>query len=144
MGSTNPLDDRDTSSAAPVEQRLDVWLDVACLFKTRSEAQQACRGGKVDVNREAAKPHRLVRPGDEVRITRAIGRKQIVVVRALSEHHVPKAAARELYQDTTPPPTPEEVEMRETERLFRAGNRPRVGGAPDKRDRRAIRRLKGW
>ena len=30
------------------------------------------------------------------------------------------------------------------ERLFRAGNRPRVGGAPDKRDRRAIRRLKGW
>ena len=30
--------------------RLDVWLDVACLFRTRSEAQNACRGGKVTVN----------------------------------------------------------------------------------------------
>ena len=48
--------------------RLDVWLDVACLFRTRSEAQAACRGGKVDVNGNAAKPNRLVRPGDELRI----------------------------------------------------------------------------
>jgi ribosome-associated heat shock protein Hsp15 len=142
MGSKTS-DNRGVSATALAEQRLDMWLDVACLFKTRSEAQQACRGGKVDLNQEAAKPHRQVRPGDEVRITRLPGRKQIVVVRGLSERHVPKAAARELYQDTTPPPTPEEVEMREMERLFRAGNRPRIGGAPDKRDRRAIRRLRG-
>ena len=30
--------------------RLDVWLDVACLFKTRSLARTACQGGKVEVN----------------------------------------------------------------------------------------------
>ncbi len=30
--------------------RLDVWLDVACLFKTRSDAKRACEGGKVSVN----------------------------------------------------------------------------------------------
>jgi len=30
-------------------QRADVWLDVACLFKTRSLAQAACRGGKVEL-----------------------------------------------------------------------------------------------
>ena len=30
--------------------RIDIWLDVACLFKTRSEAQRACKGGKVDLN----------------------------------------------------------------------------------------------
>ena len=29
--------------------RLDQWLDIACLFRTRSEAQKACKGGKVDV-----------------------------------------------------------------------------------------------
>ena len=46
--------------------RLDVWLDVTCLFKTRSEAQKACRGGKVDVNGQAAKPHRELKPGDEL------------------------------------------------------------------------------
>ena len=44
--------------------RVDVWLDVACLFRTRSEAQRACRGGKVDVNGESARPNRIVRAGD--------------------------------------------------------------------------------
>ena len=43
--------------------RLDVWLDVACLFRTRSEAKRACEGGKVEVNGARAKPHRDVRPG---------------------------------------------------------------------------------
>ena len=36
--------------------RIDVWLDVSCLFKTRSEAQKACKGGKVSVNGQSAKP----------------------------------------------------------------------------------------
>ena len=63
--------------------RLDVWLDVSCLFKTRSEAQQACKGGKVHVNGRSAKPHRDVKAGDIVEITRTLGRKQRVVVRAV-------------------------------------------------------------
>src|SRR5437764_7672663 len=86
--------------------RLDLWLDVACLFKTRSEAQKACRGGKVAVNGQAAKPNRLVRAGDELEITRPHGRKQRVAVRGLADRHVPKAEAKTLYQDLTPPPTP--------------------------------------
>ena len=49
--------------------RLDVWLDVACLFKTRSESQKACKGGKIDVNGQRAKPHREVTPGDRISIT---------------------------------------------------------------------------
>ncbi len=123
----------------PTCERLDVWLDVACLFKTRSEAQKACKGGKVEVNRVPGKPHRQIRPGDEIRITRTHG-KQTVIVGALAEHHVPKAEARELYRDITPPPTPEELEMRRLERLVKP---PRPLHRPDKRDRRALRRLKG-
>lgn len=122
------------------EQRLDVWLDVACLFKTRSEAQKACKGGKVEVNREPGKPHRQIRRGDEVRITRVRG-KQIVIVAALAERHVPRALARELYRDVTPPPTPEEIEIRRLERLVRP---PRPLTRPDKRERRALRRFKGF
>ena len=45
--------------------RLDVWLDVACVYRTRSEAQKACRNGKVDVNGQPAKPNRRIRVGDE-------------------------------------------------------------------------------
>jgi len=121
--------------------RVDVWLDVACLFRTRSEAQKACKTGRVQVNRQTATPHRDVRPGDEIVISRPLGRKQILVVRGLAERHLPKAEARALYEDLTPKPTDEEIEMRRIERLTRALNRtPAV--TPDKRERRRIRKLK--
>jgi ribosome-associated heat shock protein Hsp15 len=123
--------------------RLDIWLDVACLFKTRSEAQKACKLGKVEVNGQTAKPHREVRPGDRLVINRPLGRRQTVVVRGLADTHVAKAEARELYEDQTPAPTPEEVEMRRMERLARQFMRPASAGAPDKRERRELRRVKG-
>src|SRR5438045_6451910 len=99
-----------------MDVRLDVWLDVACLFKTRSEAQRACKGGKVDVNEQTAKPNRVVREGDELQISRGHGRKQKVVVRGLADRHLPKADARTLYEDVTPKPSPEEIEMRRIEK----------------------------
>ena len=121
--------------------RLDVWLDVACLFRTRSEAQKASKGGKIDVNGQPAKPNRRVRAGDEIEISRPFGRKQRLKVRALADRHVPKAEARALYEDLTPPPTPEEIETRKLERMYRAAMSP--PRAPDKRQRRALRQLKG-
>ena len=121
--------------------RLDVWLDVACLFKTRSEAQKACRLGKVSVNGATAKPHREVKPGDELIIARPLGRRQTVVVKAVTDTHVARAEARLLYEDRTPPPTPEEVEMRRLERLFRATSL--TAGRPSRDDRRTRRRISG-
>jgi ribosome-associated heat shock protein Hsp15 len=123
--------------------RLDIWLDVSCLFKTRSEAQKACKGGKVDVNGQAAKPHREIRPGDEIQITRRFGHRQTIVVRELADKHLAKSEARTLYEDLTPQPTPEEVELRRIARLAAPFVRPASAGAPDRRERRALRRLKG-
>ena len=123
--------------------RLDLWLDIACLFKTRSEAQKACRNGKIDVNGQTAKPHRELKVGDEIVVRRPLGRQQRVVVQAFAEKHVPKAEARELYRDLTPPPTPEELEARKLARMAGPFIRPRSAGTPDKRERREIRRLKG-
>ena len=121
--------------------RLDVWLDVACLFKTRSEAKRACEGGKVDVNAEHAKPHRAVREGDRIRITRPFGRHQDIVVRIVIDQHVKKSEARVLYDDVTPKPTAEEIEMRRMERVYRAATQ--AAGTPDRRRRREIRKAKG-
>ena len=121
--------------------RLDVWLDVACLFRTRAEAQRACRNGKVDVNGITAKPHREVRVGDTLRIGRPFGRSQTVVLKAVADTHIAKARARALYDDLTPPPTPEEVAMRRIERVYHATMAPKT--RPDKRERRTLRGLKG-
>ena len=128
------------SDKAAESVRLDVWLDVACLFKTRSEAKRACEGGKVEVNGDGAKPHRLIREGDRIRIGRGFGRHQDVIVRIAIDQHVKKAEARALYDDTTPKPTPEEIEARRMERVYRAA--AQAAGTPDRNRRREIRRFK--
>ena len=123
--------------------RLDIWLDVACLFRTRTEAQKACKGGKVDVNGHSAKPHRDLKAGDVIEITRTLGRRQRVVVRGLTERHIPKAEAKKLYEDTTPPPSREEQAMLDLIRLagpHRGVRRP--AQTPDRRERRRLRREK--
>jgi ribosome-associated heat shock protein Hsp15 len=121
--------------------RLDVWLDVACLFRTRSEAQQACKGGKVSLNGHSAKPHREVKPGDTVELTRPLGRRQRVVVLATADRHIPKAEARALYNDVTPPPSAEEQAMLDLLRIARPGRRG-PAETPDRRERRRLRREK--
>jgi len=60
---------------SPDSLRVDKWLWAARFFKTRSLAALACAGGKVDVNDDAAKPAKLVRVGDRLRITQRQGRR---------------------------------------------------------------------
>lgn len=121
--------------------RLDVWLDVACLFKTRSEAQKACALGRVALNDQPAKAHRLVQIGDQIVISRPFGHKQTILVQGVADRHVARAEARKLYEDRTPPLSPEEAAVRRVERLYRAASRS--SGTPDRRVRRELRRLKG-
>jgi len=129
-------------AAKPDESlRLDVWLDVACIFPTRSQAKAACEGGKVDVGGARAKAHREIRPGDRIGLSGADGTRRELVVRGLAGRSVPKAEARKLYEDVTPPPPPEVLEARRLDRMLA----PRkASGRPDRRERRERRRLKGW
>ena len=120
--------------------RLDTWLDVACVFKTRSEATKACRLNKVIVNGQAAKPHRIVKIGDEMEIHRPLGRKQLITVLGLADSHIARADARLLYEDRTPKQTQEEIEVRRLERIYRAAATPK--NRPDRDLRRTLRRLK--
>jgi ribosome-associated heat shock protein Hsp15 len=121
--------------------RLDVWLDVACVSPTRSQAKAACEGGKVDVNGTRAKPHREIRIGDRVVLTGRRGERRELIVRGLAKRSIPKAAARQLYEDVTPLVPPEVAEARRLDRMLA----PKVdGGRPGKRERRERRRQKGW
>jgi ribosome-associated heat shock protein Hsp15 len=127
------------ASSAPQSTRLDVWLDVACVFPTRSRAKAACEGGKVDVNGARGKPHREIRPGDRVVVSGRDGARRELIVRGLAERSIPKAQARALYEDVTPAPAPEAVEARRLDRLLS----PRDDGTrPDKRARRERIRFK--
>lgn len=127
--------------AESVAVRLDVWLDVTCLFRTRSEAQRAIKGGKVALNDHRGKPHREIHAGDTVCITRTNGIKQLVEVLGIADRHVSKHDARTLYADRTPPPSKEEAAFRALMRHV-GPNNPAKMGSPNKRQRRQLRKLK--
>jgi ribosome-associated heat shock protein Hsp15 len=120
--------------------RLDKWLQVAQVFKTRSRATAACERGHVQVNGTVAKPHRQLRVGDRLEVE--LGEwSRILVVRELRERSLPRAEARALYEDLSPPrPAPDPLA-----RLLR---RPPVArdpgaGRPTKRERRRLERERG-
>ena len=48
------------------EVRIDKYLWSIRVYKTRSDATDACKGGKVRVNGNDIKPSRPIRPGDVI------------------------------------------------------------------------------
>lgn len=95
----------------------------------------------MDVNGQTGNPHRILKLDDVVEISRPHGRHQKVIVRGFAEQHIAKADARKLYEDVTPPPSPEELEVMRMTRLARPFFRPSAG-SPDKRERRELRKMK--
>jgi ribosome-associated heat shock protein Hsp15 len=113
--------------------RLDAWLKLVCLFKHRTDAADACKGGHVKVNGQRAKPAAALREGDVVEYLGGDDRYHKVVVLGLPEKPVSKAVARTMYEDQTPKQDPDPLRL-----LLR----DRGAGRPTKRDRREMERLK--
>lgn len=119
--------------------RLDQWLWAVRLYKSRTLAADAIKGGHVKVGGEAAKPAHTVKPGEV--ITARID----VLTRTLRVTGAPKSRVSaklvpEFAEDLTPP---EEFEKARSP-FFRAPAFRRPGaGRPTKRERREIDRLEG-
>lgn len=70
-----------------------------------------------------------------------LGQRRALIVRGLGERSIPRSVAKTLYEDVTPPPSPEALEARRLERLYAPR---RDAGRPDKRTRReTIRNKRG-
>ncbi|UGT70721.1 RNA-binding S4 domain-containing protein [Nocardia gipuzkoensis] len=117
------------------QARVDSWTWAVRLFKTRSAAAEACRGGHVRVNGAPAKPAQPVRPGDEVRI-RSSGIERIVIVERIVTKRVGAPIAAQCLIDRSPPPPPREI-------VASMPRRDRGAGRPTKRERRETDRLMG-
>jgi ribosome-associated heat shock protein Hsp15 len=117
--------------------RLDKWLQVARVFKTRSQATHAVDLNRVRVNGQSAKPHRNLAPGDRVEVQ--LGEwTRVLIVKELRDKPVSKEEARTLYEDKSPP----RPESNPFQRLLR---RPPVlrdagTGRPTKKERRDMER----
>lgn len=122
-----------------IDVRLDKWLQVARVFKTRSQATRACNLSRVKVNGTTSKAHRSLSVGDRLEVEKGDW-THILEVKKLRDKPVPKAEARELYEDHTPP--------RPKDPLDRLMRRPPVrrdkgAGRPTKKERRQLEKLLG-
>jgi ribosome-associated heat shock protein Hsp15 len=113
--------------------RIDKWVWAIRLYKTRSDATDACRGGHVKVNGQTAKPAASVTVGDRV-VVRAHGTERDVEVVTVIDKRVGAAVAAACYVDHTPPV----VDLPR----FTVAERERGAGRPTKRDRRLLDRLR--
>lgn len=119
--------------------RIDKWLWCARLFKTRTLAADACKGGKVKIDDVSVKPAREVKIGDEIQVQIEQLHK-IVRVKSLIKNRVSAKQIIDVYDDITPA---EEYERIEFMHAFKNEWRERGAGRPTKKDRREIERLKG-
>jgi ribosome-associated heat shock protein Hsp15 len=117
--------------------RIDKWLWAVRLFKTRTEAADACKGGKVKVNNDSVKPSRELKVDEIVTVQQGV-MKRTVRVKALLEKRVGAKLVNEYMDDLTPG---EEYEKLRVQKEMNAFKGYEGKGRPTKKERRNIDRL---
>ncbi|MBN2102662.1 RNA-binding S4 domain-containing protein [bacterium] len=118
------------------ETRLDRWLMAARFYKTRSQAADACNGRKVKVNGKTAKPHKIIRKGDEITIHHHDRYRDIKVLE-LADRGLPPALAHELYHEEEKIRlTENDIEFIRKMQKLEHRNRLKYKGRPTKKRRR--------
>jgi ribosome-associated heat shock protein Hsp15 len=120
-----------------VSMRLDRWLWCARLYKSRTDAAEAVKGGHVKANQQRAKPAFEVKIGDCLTIQRSHEEVELVVC-GMPARRGPAAEAAQHYQETAQSQVQRDRarEQRQQERLVAM---PPTRGRPDKRTRRLMR-----
>jgi ribosome-associated heat shock protein Hsp15 len=115
--------------------RLDKYLWSIRLFKTRSQAADACDKGRIKFNGDAAKASRHVIIGDEYEVKTEQKRWRIKVT-GLLDHRQQYSEAINYYSDITPPDELERLQYQAAS--FNTGKRQSKVGRPTKKDRRDL------
>ncbi len=124
------------------QQRLDKWLNISCLFKTRAQATRACDDRKVKVNNEVAKPSKMIHIGDVLTIKQKGGQYINYTISGLAHKNVSAKDAREMYVKEELELSDEAKELiglhyKSTKQL-----KPKYKGRPTKKERRKMDKVK--
>lgn len=118
--------------------RIDKWLWAVRLYKTRAQSSEACKGGKVKIDGQNAKPSREVNVGDIIEVQLKGILRKVKIIKA-QKNRVAAKFVPDLMVDLT---APEEYEKQEMIRQLNVEKRDRGTGRPTKKDRRTISKLK--
>ena len=115
--------------------RIDKYLWAIRLFKTRSQAADACDKSKVKYNGDNIKASRNVHVGDEYEV-KTEAKRWVIKVTALLDHRVQYSEAVNNYQDITPPEELDRIKFQAA--VFNTGKRMSKQGRPTKKDKRDL------
>ena len=126
------------------EVRVDKWIWAMRIFKTRTIATDACKKGRVSINDAIAKPSRMLKVGDVVKV-----RKPPVTysfrVKALTENRLGAKLVPEYLENITPK---SEMDLLDVVRISGFVDRRKGLGRPTKREGRELSRFteeaSGW
>ncbi|MBR1569985.1 MAG: RNA-binding S4 domain-containing protein [Bacteroidales bacterium] len=116
------------------ETRIDKYLWAIRAFKTRTDATDACKGGKVKIGPVNAKPSKAVQPGDVIQVRKGAVVFTYKVIQPL-EHRVGAKLVPDYAENLTSPSELEKLRA-PVETFFLT--RDRGAGRPTKKDRREI------
>ena len=117
--------------------RIDKYLWAIRVFKTRSDAADACNGNKVKLNGVNAKAAKAVKPGDTIEVRRGSALLSYRVVR-LSESRMGAALVPDFAENLTPQ---EELEKLRPPKETIVLHRDKGSGRPTKKERRQLEDL---
>jgi ribosome-associated heat shock protein Hsp15 len=118
--------------------RVDKWLWAVRIFKTRNQATEACKKGRILIREQPVKPSRVLRINDIIQV-----KKPPVVysfkVTGLLTKRLSARLVKDYIEDITPEQELEKLKVRETFFI----SRDKGSGRPTKKERRTMEKLRG-
>jgi ribosome-associated heat shock protein Hsp15 len=115
--------------------RIDKYLWAIRLFKTRSQAGDACDKSKVKLTGENIKASKTVVVGDEYEV-KTEAKRWVIKVTALLYKRVQYSEAIKYYADITPPEELDRIKFQAA--VFNTGKRLSKVGRPTKKNKRDL------
>lgn len=115
--------------------RLDKYLWAIRLFKTRSQAADACDKGKVKFNGSIVKASKTVHIADEYEV-KTEAKRWVIKVTALLYKRMQYSEAIKFYEDITPAEELNRIQFQAA--VFHTGKRLSKKGRPTKKDKRDL------
>ena len=118
--------------------RIDKWLWIVRIYKTRSIATEACAGGKVKIEGNTVKASRMVRKGDIIQVRKRVIKYEYKVLK-IAEKRMGAKLVPDFLEDITPE---EELDKLESAHKQPIQTREKGQGRPTKKERRVMDKVR--
>lgn len=118
--------------------RVDKWLWAVRIFKTRNQATEACKKGRILIREQPVKPSRVLRINDIIQVKRLPVVYSFKVTGLLAKR-LSARLVKDYIEDITPEQELEKLKVRETFFI----SRDKGSGRPTKKERRTMDKLRG-